>query len=79
MIDDRAGIIARRLQKTMLPRAVDGRGRQFRELRYPLTHIGALRIEALALQHGIEDAEIGCGIGPRAGYPAGERPRANES
>ena len=43
--------------------------RQPRQLRHPLADISALWIVGFALRHGVEDAEIGRGIGARARDP----------
>ena len=51
------------------PRLVNPFGRQLRELRYPAAHIVAVGIELLALEDGIEDAEVGRGIGAAATGP----------
>ena len=42
---------------------------RLRELGHPAAHIVAVGIELLALQDGIEDAEIGRGVGAAAGDP----------
>ena len=42
---------------------------QVGEFRHKAAHIGALRIEFSSLQHRIEDAEIGRGIGPASRHP----------
>ena len=42
---------------------------QLSQFRDPLTHIGSVRIELLALGNRIEDAEVGRGVSPTAGHP----------
>ena len=43
--------------------------RQARELRQPRAQVGAVRIEALRLQHGVEDAVVRRGVRAAAGGP----------
>ena len=77
MIDDRLGIgfsqhDARRCASASLeacPRTVDGGRLKARQLRDPLAHVSAVRIELFGLQHGIEDPEIGRGIDSGARDP----------
>ncbi len=45
------------------PGLVDPLSRELGELRYPAAHVLAIGVELLALEHGIEDAEIRSGVG----------------
>ena len=76
MIDDRMGISvaepnARGAQDLLgrRPGAMDVAGVEPRELRHVTAHIGPVRIEFLALQRGIENPEIGGGVGATARDP----------
>ena len=45
------------------PRLVDPLGGEFGEFRYPAAYILAIGVELLALEDGIEDAEIRSSVG----------------
>ena len=69
VIDNALGIDLGR-QLSAKPSTADGWSRPAGgELGHPAAHIVARGIEFLALQHGIEDAEIGRGVGAAAGDP----------
>ena len=67
MVDDRRGILARRVAHRLW--IVHVSRRYVRELRDPAPHICTVRIELLALRRRVEDPEVRRGVGATPGHP----------